>query len=97
MRSPHHWDTAAASKFVDEQWTNLGNDQLLGYFLAGIKPEIRVELQRYEESELFAAMDGARRVERKLNFERGLGRGPWKNSWIRGRFEESAQQEPNQI
>ncbi|KAL8151694.1 hypothetical protein V2J09_021502 [Rumex salicifolius] len=70
--------------FIDEivacaaHTTGIGNDQLLGYFLAGIKPEIRVDLQRNEEVELFAAMDGARRVERKLNFDKGLGRGPWK-------------------
>lgn len=76
--------TSMVDEFVDEivacaaHTTGLGNDQLLGYFLAGLKPQIRVDLHRFEETELFAAMDGARRVERKLNFEQGLGRGPWK-------------------
>ncbi|KAL8128969.1 hypothetical protein V2J09_018124 [Rumex salicifolius] len=41
----------------------LGNDQLLGYFLVGIKTEIRVELQSSKAAELMAAMDGARCVE----------------------------------
>ncbi|KAL8138355.1 LOW QUALITY PROTEIN: hypothetical protein V2J09_004356 [Rumex salicifolius] len=44
----------------------IGNDQLL--WLAGIRPKIR-------DIELSAAMDGARRVESKLNFSNGLGRG----------------------
>lgn len=78
--------TGTVEEFIDElvacaaHTAGLGNDQLLGYFLAGIKPEIRVELQKFEESELLAAMDGARRVKRKLNFEKGMGRGPWKKA-----------------
>ncbi|KAL8153338.1 hypothetical protein V2J09_011098 [Rumex salicifolius] len=76
--------TGSVDEFVNEliacasHTHGLGNDQLLGYFLAGMKPEIRVDLQSFEAHEFMAAMDGARRVERKLNFEKGFGRGSWK-------------------
>ncbi|KAL8151600.1 hypothetical protein V2J09_021408 [Rumex salicifolius] len=59
----------------------LGNDQMLGYFLAGLKPEIRVDLQTFEATELMCAMDGARRVERKLDFEKGKGHNFWRRPY----------------
>ncbi|KAL8167357.1 LOW QUALITY PROTEIN: hypothetical protein V2J09_008856 [Rumex salicifolius] len=59
----------------------LGNDQMLGYFLAGLMPEIRVELQTFEAAELMCAMDGARRVERKLDFEKGKGHNFWRRPY----------------
>ncbi|ESR37449.1 hypothetical protein CICLE_v10030074mg [Citrus x clementina] len=62
----YQWENRKRSMMVWEEIKNITDEQALGNFINGLKPEIRVEVRIMEPSNLGRAMDLAQKIEEKL-------------------------------